>query len=306
MNINKIVLALVALAILSFSCASEDREPIVLLDEIEKGAYPRLIDQTETLINLFDIEGSSYTYNIEFVDEQGGTLLAEYVLDLVYEDNDPSNGDNSSGPVEFLTITPDQCTTNENGFLQAPTITITGPEALAAAGVTAEQVSAGDQFNFVGRVVLTDGRTFSQANSSSTIVGPAFRGHFNFTMPASCPSDLTGTYEYTTTDIWCGSADASGTVTIEALGGGVYQFDDWSFGSYGTCYGGGSASGDLTFTDVCLEVSFTGFTDSFGDTWTYDSSIDGENWNIIWENTYGESGNTTIVFPGGVPFTLVD
>lgn len=304
MNINKILIALMAILVFSLSsCEDEDRLPLVVLDTVEKGAYPRLIDETDKLINLFDVAGSSYTYNIEFVDEQGGALLAEYVLDLVYDDNDPSNGDNSTGPVEFLKITPDQLTANANGYLQAPTITIIGTQVLQAAGVKEEDVSAGDNFNFQGRVVLTDGRTFSQANSSATVVGPAFRGHFNFTMPASCPSDLTGTYDYVTTDIWCGGTD-TGQVTIQALGGGVYQFSDWAFGAYNPCYGGGTAGGSLYFTDVCLEVFFSGFTDSFGDTWTFDSSIDGEEWTIKWENTYGEFATSVITFPGGVPFTL--
>jgi hypothetical protein len=304
MNINKIFIALAAVLVFSLSsCEDEERLPLVVLDTVEKGAYPRLIDETDKLINLFNVAGSSYSYTIEFVDEQGGGLLAEYVLDVYYDDNDPSNGDGSKGPVEFLKITPDQLTANTNGYLQAPTITITGTQALQAAGVKEEDVSAGDNFNFVGRVVLTDGRTFSQSNSSATVVGPAFRGHFNFTMPASCPSDLTGTYDYVTTNIWCGG-ETSGQVTIQALGGGVYQFSDWAFGSYGVCYGGGTAGGNLNFTDVCLEVFFTGFTDSFGDTWTFDSSVSGEDWVINWVNTYGEAANTVVKFPGGVPFVL--
>jgi hypothetical protein len=303
--LNKIMVMFAILLVVS-SCEDENRLPLVVLDTVEKGAYPRLIDQTDKLINLFNVSGSSYTYNIEFVDEEGGALVSQYVLDLVYDDNDPSNGDNSSGPTEYLVIPSSSFTQGAHGFLQAPTITITGSDAFAAAGVSADQVSAGDNFNFVGRVELTDGRTFSQANSSATVVGPAFQGHFNFTMPASCPSDLTGTYEYATTDIWCGAGPVSGTVTIDAQGGGVYKFSDWAFGSYGPCYGGGSAGGNLTFTDVCLDVSFTGFTDSFGDTWTYTSEINGNEWTIGWVNTYGEAATSVVFYPGGAdwPITL--
>lgn len=288
------------------SCEDEDRLPLVVLDTVEKGAYPRLIDETDKLINLFDVAGSSYTYNIEFVDEEGGALVDRYVVDLEFEDNNPDNGDNSGVVTDFLVMTPDQFTQNANNYLQAPTVTITGSEALAAFGLADDDVKAGDNFNFKGRVELSDGRTFSQSNSSSTVVGPAFRGHFDFTMPASCPSDLTGTYAYTSTDIWCDGSEVSGMVDIEALGGGVYQFSDWAFGSYGPCYGGGTAGGTLQFTDVCLEVKFTGFTDSFGDTWTYTSSVDGDEWTIAWVNTYDESATSVITFPGGVPFILAD
>jgi len=295
---------MMAVLFLTFSCEDEDRLPLVVLDTVEKGAYPRLIDETDKIINLFDISGSNYVYNIEFVDEQGGNLIAEYVLDLVFDDNDPSNGDKSTGAVEFLKMTASDFTPNERGYLQAPTISINGAQAISAAGLTADDVSAGDNFNFVGRVILTDGRVFSQTNSSATVVGPAFRGHFNFTMGANCPSDLAGTFAYETTDVWCDGSTVSGNVDIISRGGGRYYFSDWAFGAYGPCYGGTADQPGITFDEVCAEVFFTGFTDSFGDTWTFDSNISGEVWTINWVNTYGEAGNSKVTFPGGVPFTL--
>lgn len=303
---NKIIGLLAVLLVLLFaSCTDEDRLPLVVLDTVEKGAYPRLIDQTDGLINLLDVGSSSYTYQVEFVDEEGGALVAAYVVDLVYDDNDASNGDNSSGPTEYLRMTPDQFSANANGYLEAPSVTITGNEALAAAGVTLDQVSAGDNFNFVGRVELTDGRVFSQTNSSATVVGPAFRGHFNFTMGANCPSDLTGSFAYETTDTWCDGSSVSGTVDIVSQGGGIYNFSDWSFGAYGPCYGAVAAQPTLRFSEVCTEVSFVGFTDSYGDTWTFDSNIDGDKWTINWTNTYGESANSVIINASGSwPFTL--
>lgn len=305
MNKIYIVLSLAVMMILS-SCVDEERLPIVVLDTVEKGAYPRLIDQTDKLVNLFDVDGSSYTYNIEFVDETGGEQVVEYIVDVFYDDNNADNGDNSAGPFEFVKLDKNSFTPGANGYLQAPTITIKASEVVAALGLSQDDLKAGDNFNFVGRIILEDGRVFSQSNSSATVVGPAFRGHFNYTLPANCPSDLTGEYAYTTTNIWCpDGTDQSGTVAIEALGGGEYKFSDWAFGAYGPCYGGGVASG-MAFQEVCAVVSFTAFTDSFGDTWTFDSSIDGENWIINWENTYGESASSTVVFPGGVPFTLAE
>ncbi|WP_235296893.1 hypothetical protein [Portibacter marinus] len=307
-NINILMTLAILVLLGTSSCEDPERLPLVVLDTVEKGAYPRLIDDTNTLINLFDVDGSAYTYEVEFVDEQGGGLVEEYILDIVYDDNNPSNGDNSAGPVEFLKFDASQFTESENGYLKAPEITITGPEALGAFGLSEDEVLAGDNFHFQGRIILEDGRVFSQNNSSATVTGPAFRGHFNFTMPANCPSDLTGTYSYVTSDIWCPESDGpvSGTVDIVAQGGGVYKFSDWAFGSYVPCYGGGGAGGNLTFAETCAEVEFTGFTDSFGDTWTFESSIDGEEWTIKWENTFGEFATSVITFPGGVPFVLAE
>ena len=226
-----------ALLIFATSCEDEERLPLVVLDSIDKGAYPRLIDQTDKLINLFDVSGSSYTYNIEFVDVEGGNLVEEYVLDLVYDDNNSENGDKSGGPYEVIKLDAGQFVDGENGYLKAPTITITGPQALAAAGLTEDDVVAGDNFHFEGRITLSDGRVFSNNNSSATVVGPAFRGHFNFTMSAACPSSLEGTYNYVNTATWCGTL-SDGSVDINANGGGVYTLSDWSLGAYPACYGG--------------------------------------------------------------------
>ncbi|MEZ4994234.1 MAG: hypothetical protein R2824_27675 [Saprospiraceae bacterium] len=106
----------------------------------------------------------------------------------------------------------------------------------------------------------------------------------------------------TSTDLSSGATAKAevGSVTINALGGGAYSFSDWSFGSYVACYGGTNSNwGSLQFTDVCETVSFTGFTDAFGDTWTFDQTIEGEEWTITWSNTYGEAGKTVIYKPGG-------
>jgi hypothetical protein len=302
---NKIAMLFGAILIFATSCKDENLAPIATFDAADKGAYVRVIDQGNTLINLLDIAGSSFTYTVEFVDLEQGNLVSEYRLQLQFEDNDPSNGDDSSGPVDFRSWSASDFETNSDGFKGLSNITITGPEALAAAGVSADKVTAGDNFRFIGSVTTTEGAVFTASNSSAAVNGSAFRGFFNFTMPANCPSDLTGSYAYASTDTWCDGSSVDGSVDILALGGGKYHFSDWSFGAYGPCYGGVAEQPTITFDEVCKVVSFTGFVDSFGDTWTFDSDIDGAVWRIKWDNTYGESGETRITHPSGAwPFTL--
>jgi len=304
MNKLKIFILSGVLGCLLFSCADENLSPIITFDKAEKGAYIRLIQSGNSLVNLFDIPGSSFTYSVEFVDSEDGDLVAEYNLDLTYQGADGS----TVGPVRYKSFTPSDFTTTEAGLKGLENIVIPATEAISALGLSNDDIQPGDNFAFDGSIVLTTGAVFGAENSSATVRGAAFRGYFDFGLPAGCPSDLTGTYSYSTTDIVCPGFEwdgtpATGTVDILAQGGGVYKFSDWAFGAY-VCYGGGTAGGDLTFIDVCEEVSFTGFTDSFGDTWTFDSSIDGEEWTIKWENTYGEAATAVITFPGGVPFTL--
>ncbi|MEM1325115.1 MAG: hypothetical protein AAGI23_04125 [Bacteroidota bacterium] len=290
------------LALSLFSCADEDLAPIVTFDDAEKGAYVRLIEQGDNLINLFDIDGSVFTYSVEFIDVEQGNQVAEYNVDLVYTG---SKGD--IGPVRYKSFTQSDFGTCEEGYRCLENITVPATEVIAALGLTPDDLEPGDQIRADGSLVLTTGAVFGAENSSATVNGTAFRGFFDFLLPAGCPSDLEQTVTYETTDIWCGGDPVSGSVDIVGRGAGVYEFSDWAFGSYGPCYGGGTAGGDLTFSEVCGEVFFSGFTDSFADTWTFESSIDGNQWTIIWENTYGEAATSVITFPGdAVPFTLKD
>ncbi len=305
----KIVLSLAVIMAMMTSCADEELAPILTFESAGKGAFVRLVQEGDKLINLFDVESSAYTFEVEFVDEAQGANVSEYVILMTYSDNNPDNGDASVGPVEFRRFGQGDFSTNANGFVGVPPITITSADVLSTAGTNAESILPGDEFNFSSQVIKTDGSIFTSANSSATVAtSAAFASHFTFTLPVGCPSDLTGTYTFTGSEFWCGNDGNSGEVDIIALGGGTYAFSDWSFGGYLSCYGSGAADAQtLTFTDVCAEVSFTGFTDSFGDTWTFTSSVEGNAWTITWENTYGESGTGVITNPSGDwAFTLAE
>lgn len=302
----RIKLLVIALVVFLSSCADESLGPVATFDTSIKGAYVRLTQETERFVNLFDISGSNYVYSVEFVDLEKGALVSEYVLDLIYDDNDPSNGDNSKTVAGFKTFSSSEFQDLASGFKGLENISIPATEMISALGFTADDVSAGDVFILDGAVILQDGATYKASNSTAAVNGSAFQGHFLFRLTAGCPSSLDGTYNYTSSNIWCGG-DAAGTVDMIQVSAGTYVFSDWSFGAYGVCYGGGVAdSGTLTFGDVCAEVSFTGFVDSFGDTWEYTSSIDGDAWTIAWTNTYGESATSVIFNNSGQPwpFTL--
>jgi len=297
MKFNRIYIAALSL-LLVFGCADENLEPILTFDNAGKGAYIKLISQSSKLINVLNestVNSSSYTYGVEFIDLENGNLVTEYKLDLIFK---PVTGP-SVTISNFRTFDASEFTESENGNKAIEEITITAPEILTALNLSFADLSPGDQFSFKGYITLIDNRVFGYDNSSAAVRGTAFGSHFDFTIPASCPSDLAGTFSYTGTDFWCGGS-GNGSVDIIAMGGGVYRFSDWSFGAYGSCYGGGEAnSTSLTFTDVCNTIRFSGFVDAYGDTWTFTSTIVADEWTIAWVNTYGESGKAILKYPSG-------
>jgi len=183
------------------ACKDENLAPIATFDAAEKGAYVRLINQTNGNVNLYDIENSAMEYTVEFVDLEKGQLVSEYRLQVSYEDNNPEDGDNSTGPTEFQTWTTADFTVNQDGFVGIEGIKITATEAMSSLGIAAEDILSGDRFRFAGSVTTTSGQTFTRENSSAAVNGASFRGFFDFNMNAFCPSNLEGTYQYQTTAV---------------------------------------------------------------------------------------------------------
>lgn len=286
------------------SCADENLKPIITFDDSGKGAYPRLISEGVRDINLFDIGGSTYSYSVEFVDIDGGNSVASYDLTVTFEDNNPDNGDNSAGPVALRSYSSSEFTTNADGFKALDNVSVSANDVMSAIGVTADLLGPGDVFKVKGSVTTTDGSVYGASNSSPSVKGAAFRGHFDYNMAASCPTALDGTYDVSTTNSWCGSADVpyanSVSFTTTATG---YDVSDFSFGAYDLCYGPDSARplGSLRFLEICEKVEIVGAS-QWGEVYTWTNFVvDGENMSFDWTNDYGEGGSATVVKPGGWP-----
>lgn len=158
-------------------------------------------------------------------------------------------------------------------------------DVLTAAGVELDSVEVGE----------TCALFFDATNGSGK-----FRSENALVIPFSCESALAGTYDYVTTNIWCGEADVSGQATWTESSVGVYTIDDWGYGSYEACYGGSAAGwGTLTLGDVCNKITINGL-DGYDDTWTVlIDAVSGADLTISWSNTYGEAGTTTLTRTDG-------
>jgi len=156
---------------------------------------------------------------------------------------------------------------------------LTLEEVLNTLGLTQEELELGKSFLF--EFVLNSDVGCKSANTLSTTY--------------ACPSNLEGTYEYTSTTYWCDGDPTTGEVTWTSVGPGIYEIDNWSYGTYTVCYGGPAEGwGTLQLSDVCNGISIIGL-DAFDDTWTIKvESVDGPVLTISWGNTYGESGTVEL------------
>ena len=228
------------------SCGSDpDLAPIISIDNAQIGAFPRTLNLISGEYDLMNLNTSNYTHEIDFRSEDGGDNVAEYRLFIMFEDNNPGNGDETSEQILFRTFTQADFGDSPEGDSNASlTLDIPFTESAAATGVTLADVEPNDRFRFTAELELTDGRVFTGANTESTIFGPAFRAFFDFDVNATCPiSDDLFTGEYSITFLegpgnpWATGLRAEnvtlalvpGTTTLRQFGGNVID----AFGGFG-------------------------------------------------------------------------
>ena len=230
--IKKIRLSIlpVMLVAVVFSCKDDSKAPVVTYDSAGKGAYIKSFTSSQSgglLINILsqaNFDASQFGYSVEFVDGEGGKRVTNYTITVEYDD---VTGVNSKSPITLRSYDAASFTPAESGNLGVANISITAADVTSALGLTYADLNAGDEFTLRGSLTTEDGGTWAASNSSATVRGTAFQGFFDFSMPAGCPSDLTGTYNFVGSNYWCDGGGDTGTVTIQSKGGGSYGFDDW-------------------------------------------------------------------------------
>ena len=254
---NIIYICLVGMLVFFASCADETKKPIITFDQADKGAYPRLLNLIQGEYDLQNIGGSNFVYEVEFVDLDQGNLVGEYKILVTYRDNNPSNGDNSTAQQLFKSVNASEFKTNDRGF-KGLDVSLSLTEVAAAIGVNTADIMAGDVFAYATSVVLSEGKEFTSANSTSAVRGSAFQGFFDFNANATCPlpdAMFSGTYALSYDDL---SGDAWGeslreaNVTLELISGSTTQrkFDAIFLDIFG------SFDVTITIDFVCDKVQF--------------------------------------------------
>lgn len=294
----KIIFSMVVAMFIAVSCTNFV-DPAIPYTGFETGTYLKTI-KTPAAINFFDLDNSPFAIQLEvhaaekinnvknvdvFVNHRRGSTVGKEVL--------LGNVDGAA-----FTSTPDSKWPRANVNFPMPAI-------LSKIGFTKATLKGGDFIEY--RLVLTtlDGKTFSNTNQSPTLTEAYYLSPFFYRVAVVCPSALEGTYDYFTTDVTANEAEGgkpkacgagvSGKVTFAKTAvAGEYSVTDGTFGQYGCAWDDNPATGSIRFTDACGKIGMKG-TDSYGLIYSliYISNTDTE-LKFKWQNTFGDSGVTTL------------
>lgn len=301
MKIMKYSFGFLLSALVFLSSCRDFVEPNIPYTNFDSGAYLRTIARTSTTFNFFDLQNSKLALTLEAVDKEDGASVENVEVYVQHRRLIPGVGLSYSPAKPALVKTlsaSDFAPNTESRFLRV-SFEVSATEALAAVGLTASDIEGGDVFEFSLELNDKQGRTFNRENVTNNVAGaPFFDSPFQYFVSVICPSDLGGTYEYTSTAMSSAygscASDVSGTVTFTpvATSPGTYKISDGTFGFW-DCYGD-SWGGDVRIKDACGALSMTG-SDKYGGSYTMTvESADAQNLVITWLNSDNETGTVTI------------
>lgn len=189
------------IVIMAASCADEALAPPVTFESATIGAYIRQVEIRTAEYDLANLGTTAVDFSVDFVDAQDGALVNEYVIDVQYIDNDPSNDDNSAPRQAFRSWSKSDFSTSARGN---PGVDVNIPlsDVMTLLGLDPATLSPGDAIAFFGTITLDDGSKYASTNSTGTIRGSAFQGLFDLNANVTCPiSDdiFSGSYTMTLT-----------------------------------------------------------------------------------------------------------
>ncbi len=246
---NKIILTLLMVVTL-LSCNSDPDNTIYdVFDGLTTGAALRTLAVTSPSFDVVDLS-SYFEVEIEEQDNEGGGLLSNVEVFVGLGGNEAL----------VKTIPASEFVVSANN-LPSTMVRIVLQDALNALGLAPDGVQCGDAIGVRLTVNLTDGRSFTNTDSSGSLQGSYFSSPYFYTagIVANLPSDTvyTGQYVLEVVDpgnIFGATDYAEGTYTIEATAGakrvirGVPTLPE--IGPYGPA--------DITLDFICGEIVLSG------------------------------------------------
>ncbi len=159
------LLSLLSLCIIITACSSDESSPLDILDQADQGALIVALETQNNAISGETLDGSLEVL-LEYSDSEQGQLLDKMNIYTTFRDNS-DDGDSAEAILEEVLLKSVDNTEFENGANNLPTyqMNITSQEFMSITNNTNESIGNGDEFFTRLELVLTDGRTFSFAES---------------------------------------------------------------------------------------------------------------------------------------------
>ncbi|SIQ26721.1 hypothetical protein [Maribacter ulvicola] len=229
---NKILGAIIGVSSLLITSCDDDGGKVI--DEVfantTRGAVLRTIE-SGGVFDRFDTS-TSFGFTFEEQDYEDGDLLEKVDLYISFDDNTEANGDSSVAEILIETFLPADFTDGEFGLPRASYET-TLANALSQLGLIEGDFDGGDAIQFRLILTLTDGRTFTNDDSTGTITGSFFNAPYFYGPVIKCipPAPVAGEYTIELEDSY---GDGWNGASIDVVIDGVessYTIEDGSAGS---------------------------------------------------------------------------
>ncbi|WP_228234935.1 hypothetical protein [Allomuricauda sp. M10] len=167
------------------ACDSEEKVIDKVFDEVEQGAFTRIISIEGTVIDLNDTS-SAVSLTLAYQDGEDNTLLDHIDYSVTLTDNTVS-GTDLSGSAVVGSAAASSFTNNQFGEPQT-TFTFTYGEALTALGLDQADIEGTDSFEVSWEVFTTDGRSYTKGDVSGDVaaVGGYYSSPFFYSIAFKC------------------------------------------------------------------------------------------------------------------------
>lgn len=180
-----LILGIVLSSSLFLACETEEKVIDYVFENTQNGAILRQVSVTG-LLDLFDVN-SGVTVVLEYQDGEGSLASNIQSVDVTLSFVDKNGNGNSQANIPFGQISGWDANGTPFGLPRA-TFNYQLSAALAAAGLTIDEVGAGDQFVLDFTLNTTSGQTFtnSDANGNIAAVGGWYSSPYQVTSNAVC------------------------------------------------------------------------------------------------------------------------
>ncbi len=164
------IYTLLVMAIFITSCETDDKITITVQETVGSGAILRTLASSDPDDNPLDMFATmnNVTFTLQEQDDQGGDLLDRVEITASFVDNNGTDDSSAGGALATITEF------GETEGLPSFDYAVTLAELLTATGLDLTQVLPGDQFVIDMELFTTDGRSFTNSDTTGNVSGGSF------------------------------------------------------------------------------------------------------------------------------------